>query len=95
MQDRSHELAHIDFSGLVLGLSSAALSYMGYRESPGDQGEPADLVLAQQNIAILQMLKEKTRGNLLSDEQRLLDQILADLQLKYVEITKQSSKKKL
>jgi len=46
--------------------------------------------MAQQLIDILGMLREKTRGNLDHDEQALLDAILFDLRMKYVEIARRN-----
>ena len=44
--------------------------------------------LAQHNIEIISMLREKTSGNLTPEEEALTDQVLADLQMKYVETFK-------
>ena len=75
----------VDFSHLILGFSSAALSYMGFQLAEGmPQGEK-NLPLAQQNIEIISMLKAKTSGNLTDDEHKLIDEILADLQVKFAE----------
>jgi hypothetical protein len=46
---------------------------------------------AQNNIDILNMLKDKTQNNLTEEEDKLLQSIIYDLQLKYVEKTKQQS----
>ncbi len=43
-----------------------------------------NLPMAKQNIDMLGMLKEKTRGNLTSDEEKLLDHLLADLRWRFV-----------
>lgn len=78
----------VDFSGLILGFSSAALYYMGECPVEGRPAVPKNLPLARQNIDIMLMLRDKTKGNLSSEEERLLGQLLADLQLKIVEATK-------
>ena len=49
-----------------------------------------DLLAAQQLIDIIGMLKEKTRGNLDQDEQSLLEAILFELRMKYVERARQA-----
>lgn len=66
----------IEFSGLVLGFCSAALSYLGYGEESGQR----NLALARQNMSILRMLQSKTTGNLTSDEQKLLNDAIKDLE---------------
>lgn len=73
------------FSLLALSLGNAALVGLGLVPEP-DSGKIAlNLELAEQNIEMLSMLKEKTKGNLSSDEQHLLDGLIYDLQLKYIE----------
>ena len=76
----------VDFSGLILGFCSAALSYMGF----GANSDEKNLVLARQNIDILDVLAEKTKGNLSSQEDQLLREVLRDLKLKFVEMSQNS-----
>lgn len=80
--------ASVDFTGLILGFCSAALSYMGYSTNEGAPTGSRNLELAKQNIDIIELLKEKTVGNLSAEEAKLTDQVLADLQMKYVEVSK-------
>jgi hypothetical protein len=79
----------IDFYTFVLSLGSSVLIHLGDAPHP-ETGEPAErnLPLAQQTIEILAMLQQKTRGNLSDEEARLLDQLLLDLKLRYVEASK-------
>jgi len=77
-----------DFSSLILGLSSAALSYLGISTNEKEPAPKKNLDLAAQNIEIISMLKEKTAGNLSKEEEALLDNVLADLRLKYIELAK-------
>jgi hypothetical protein len=79
----------VDFSELILGFSSAALYYLGQDiEGQGKAGK-VNVDLARQNIDIILMLKEKTKGNLKPEEESLIQQILLDLQVKVVEATSQ------
>tara|TARA_B100001094_G_scaffold166115_1_gene160787 strand:+ start:686 stop:934 length:249 start_codon:yes stop_codon:yes gene_type:complete len=78
----SEEPAAVEFSGLILGFSSAALSYMGVQHEGGIQ-VPKNLQLAKQNIDIIKMLKDKTKGNLDKQEEDLLSQVLQDLSQRY------------
>lgn len=73
--------AGVDFSGLILGFCSATLAYLGY----GDEGLGKNLILARQNIDIIEMLQQKTRGNLSADEKTLIDEVVFDLKAKFVE----------
>ena len=80
-------LPEIDFSTFVLSLSTTALCQLGLVPDPtsGRLLEP-DPVIARQTIDTLEMLRTKTRGNLDEDERRLLDTLLYELRLKFVEI---------
>jgi hypothetical protein len=76
----------IDFATFVMSLASSALMHMGEMERPqGEQDASASLALARQTIDILGMLSDKTRGNLSDDEAKLLQHLLFDLRLKFVE----------
>lgn len=76
--------AKMQFNEFVLGLCSAALSYMGVSDSPLGQVEK-NLDLAQQNLHIIELLQEKTKGNLTAEEQELIDQVVRDLHIKLKE----------
>ena len=80
----------IDFAGFVLSLATSALYHMGFVGDPErDQPAPApDLPLARQTIDTLEMLQLKTRGNLDSEETRLLEGVLYELHLRYVDVSK-------
>ncbi len=80
-------LPAIDFSTFVLSLSHSARVHLGDAPSPdGESGR--DLALAKQTIDLLGILQEKTRNNLSGEEERLLDQVLYDLRVRFVEISK-------
>lgn len=78
----------VDFSALVLGFSSAALYYMGMTPLPGKPSAEKNLPLAKQNIEIVALLGQKTTGNLTPDEAKLLEQVLTDLRMKFLEAAK-------
>jgi hypothetical protein len=79
----------VDFYTFILSLGSSVLVHLGDAPHPetGKAGEK-NLALAQQSIEILAMLGQKTRGNLSPEEAKLLDQLLLDLKLRYVEASK-------
>ena len=86
------EVPQMTFTTLVLSLSTSAMLHLGVMPpAEGDGSESAErpepnLPLARQSIDILEMLKEKTRGNLIDDEAKVLEQILHQLHLAYVEV---------
>ena len=86
----SEPLPPVDFAGFVLSLATSALYHMGFVGDP-ERDQPAaepDLPLARQTIDTLEMLQLKTRGNLDSEEGRLLEGVLYELHLRYVEVSK-------
>jgi hypothetical protein len=82
------ELPAIDFATFVLSLSHSALVHLG--DAPDPSGGPArpDVAMAKQTIDLLGVLQEKTAGNLSGEEERLLDQVLYDLKMRYVEVAR-------
>jgi hypothetical protein len=81
---RTPSLPELDFSSFIFSLSTSALLHLGEVPDPLTQKRERDLPLAKQTIDILGMLREKTRGNLTPDEEKLMDNILADLRWRYI-----------
>ena len=81
------ELPTLDFSTFVLGLIGTAYVHLGDAPDP-DGGAARDLPMARQDIDLLGLLQEKTKGNLTGEEERLLEQALCDLRMRYVEVTR-------
>jgi hypothetical protein len=77
-------LPEMDFSSFVFSLSTSALLHLGEVPDPLTQKIEKNLPLAKQTIDILGMLQEKTHGNLTADEEKLLENFLADLRWRYV-----------
>jgi len=77
-------LPEISFSSLIFSLSTSALIQLGEIQDPISQQLNKNLPLAKQTIDLIGMLKEKTKGNLTSEEQMLLENILYDLRMRYV-----------
>jgi hypothetical protein len=82
----------VDFHTFVLSLGSSALLHLGEIENPNDGVSQKDLPLAKHTIDILVMLEQKTKGNLTTAEEKLIESLLYDLRLRYVEITKSEPK---
>ncbi len=81
-------LPEINFSTFVISLSTQALMHLGEIANPLTGKVEPDRAVAKQMIDIIGMLREKTRGNLNSGEDRLMEDILFDLRMKYVEAVK-------
>ena len=84
----NQDLPEIDFATFVLSMASSALVHLGQMPDPETQKNTANLPMAKQTIDILAMLQGKTRGNLSRDEEQLLENLLYDLRLKFVEAAK-------
>ena len=82
----------ITFATFLVGLSSEALGALGELPDPSTGQARRDLQAAQQLIDIIGMLRDKTRGNLDQTEQSLIDAVLFDLRMKYVELARQSAR---
>jgi hypothetical protein len=80
-------LPEINFATFVVSLNSSALMALGLVEDPTTKQKAKNLALAKQTIDILGMLKEKTKGNLTSDEENMLKSVLYDLRMLYVKET--------
>ena len=78
----------VSFSELILGFASAALYYTGDSDLEGKKSGEVNLTLARQNIDIVRLLHEKTKGNLNEEERNMLETVLADLSIKYSEAAK-------
>ncbi len=78
----------ITFASFIVGLSTEALALLGEMPQPGSGERTRDMRGAQQIIDILGILREKTRGNLDREEESLIEAILFDLRMKYVEIAR-------
>ena len=81
------ELPKVDFSTFVLSLGTTALYQLGVMSNPeSGQMSEADPLVAQQTIDTLEMLRDKTRGNLDEEERKLIDSLLYELRMRFVEL---------
>lgn len=78
------------FLQLVIGLQQSAMISLGKLMNPITRKVEADLETARATIDTLAAIESRTRGNLESDEARVLQQVLADLRLNYVDEMKKS-----
>jgi hypothetical protein len=81
-------LPGIDFSTFILSLSHSAFMYLGDAPAAGGNAPDQNLVMARQTIDILALLADKTKGNLTGEEERLLEQVLYELRIRFVEVSK-------
>ena len=79
-------LPGVTFTTLIMSLNSSALYHLGEMQNPETGQTGKDLALAKHTISTLQLLKDKTKGNLIDKEEALLGHVLADLKLRYVKV---------
>lgn len=82
------------FAMLVSYLSTTAMFQLGLLPGPGGEYIPADLANGRRTIDLLEVLQEKTRGNLTRQEAKLLDEVLYELRMTFVEVQKRANKQK-
>ena len=76
----------MNFDGLVQSVYMTAIMQLGGATPEGQQPQ-VDLIGAQQSIAMLTVLSDKTTSNLIPEESALLDRALFELQMAFLEIT--------
>ena len=80
------EAQGVTFTGFILSLATTAAVHFGDIADPstGEQMQP-DLVAAAQMIELIALLQEKTKGNLSAAEARLVDDLLYELRMRFVQ----------
>ncbi len=82
----TEEQPGISFAGFVISLATTAAVHFGDMPDPssGERMEP-DLAAAHQMIDLIALLQEKTKGNLTPDESKLVDDLLYELRMRFVQ----------
>lgn len=78
----------MSFSTFVIGLTTQALMHLGEIVDPSQQDMAPDLPAAKQMIDLLGIVRDKTKGNLDQAEAQLLDTMLYDLRMRFVEVSR-------
>jgi len=86
-------MAELSFTAFVVSIASTAAIHFGDLADPATgQKSHANLEGASQMIDILTLLEQKTRGNLTAEERQVLEQVLYELRLRFVEASGQTSR---
>ncbi len=78
----------VDFSALCLSLATGAMIGLGLTPDPSSKKTTKNLEMAKQNIDILDLLKNKTKGNLTPEESHMIEALLTEVRFRFVEATK-------
>jgi hypothetical protein len=82
----TEEQPGISFAGFVISLATTAAVHFGDIPDPNTgERQEADLVAAHQMIDLISLLQDKTKGNLTADESKLVDDLLYELRMRYVQ----------
>jgi len=81
------------FETLVSYLSTTAMFQLGLIAGPSGEHIPADMPNAKRTLDLLEVLQQKTRGNLTAGESRLLEDVLYELRMSFVEMQKRQTRK--
>ena len=77
-------MPEVTFTAFVMSLNTSALFHLGEISDPTTGKKQQDLVLVKHTIDTIELLEEKTKGNLTDEEQDLLRNALYDLKMRYV-----------
>ena len=84
-EERKEFLPPLDFVSVVLPFYTQALVKLGQTENPLTQKKEENLKLAKRLIDILDLLKEKTEGNLAPEEEKFLTASIDQLKMIYLQ----------
>lgn len=80
----AHMLPEVDFISFVGSLAASALMHMGEMIAPDQPDDMRDLAAAKQMIDLIDLLKEKTRGNLTDEESKMMETLTYNLKMRFV-----------
>ncbi len=90
--ERQGELK-MDFSAFILSLNASSLIHLGELPDPQLRERSVNLPAAKHTIEILEIIKDKTIGNLDDEESKLLVDILYNLRMKFLQYASPNDKK--
>ncbi len=87
-QETKQQIPEASFNLFISSLATQTLINLGEMASPFNKKKELDLDQAKFTLDTLQIIKDKTEGNLADDETKYLDTLLYDLRMRYVEKSK-------
>ena len=81
-------MPEVTFPALIMSLSTSVLYHLGEIGDPKTGRKEVDLDLAKHGIDTLALLQQKTKGNLVKDEEEMLKSILYDVKMRFVKVVK-------
>ena len=74
-----------NFAELLNLIAMQAMVGLGLVSGPGGERIPPNLEIAKHFVDLLQVLEDKTKNNLTPEEKKLLDQVLYEMRMRYVQ----------
>lgn len=84
-ESSSKDLPPMDFSMLLFSIAGSVQVHLGLIPNPATGKAEVNLPVAKQTIALIEILQTKTRGNLTDDEAKLIEHMLYELRIMYLE----------
>ena len=84
-------MPEVDFPSFIMSLCTSVYIHLGEIPDPTTNQKEPNLPLAKQTIDLITMLKEKTEGNRTEDEDKLLDEMLYSLRMRYIAVLQKGS----
>lgn len=88
------KLYEIQFVQLIFSLKTSAIMQLGKIANPLTGNIERNLNEAKYTIDMLNMIKEKTKGNLTADEKKIIDDAIFELQMNYIDEVKKDEEEK-
>ncbi len=85
--DTKAEDFKMDFSNFILSLNASAMIHLGDIPDPNTKERGVNLHSAKHTVDILELIQDKTRGNLTDEEKKLMDDVIYSLRMRYVQAT--------
>ncbi len=83
--DKNMQLPEVTFSTFILSLASSTLMHLGEVPDPDTGKIEKNIVLAKHSVDLLNMLGDKFNNGLTDDEKKLLQDVLYEVKIKYVQ----------
>ena len=83
--DKHMQLPEVTFSTFILSLASSTLMHLGEVPTPDTGRTEKNIVLAKHSVDLLNMLGDKFNNGLTDDEKKLLQDVLYEVKIKYVQ----------
>ncbi len=90
-QYQDSEKNKVTFTEFIMMMSTQALFALGVVPNPENEKDLTNLPIARRTIDMLAMIREKTKGNLTQDEETMMDDVLHQLRMRFIDAVRKDS----